>query len=764
MINLEKFPAAISEYFTAKGIDMLGALMTMKSDIGADSVYKDVYIVVDTEYVTVAEGTVVFKHERIRSDGNPVRAEGFVEARYERFMLSELEEIKVEQLISTGRVTALRDNEPVLIFNFSSTYKHDAGLFCRAAESLKKDGKIDEEKLKDSDYEKNSCPKCGRRYPDPDRKICPKCMDKVRLIKKLSKLFLHYKRYILLILLSLSLISMLGAITPYVSNQIFYADVLKEGGRYYGKILNIILVMIAVRVASLLISLLNGAISAKVSAEVTYDLRKNIFETLSRLSLSFFTNRQTGGLMTQINNDSTMIYWFFCDGFPYFVLNIVQLIVFMIIMFIINPILTVYAFVTVPIFFISFKFIFLIFDKMYAKSWSRRRSFNSLIADVLNGMRVVKSFSREDDEMKRFDKRSKLSADADADIGIKSAKIFPMLFFLLKIGSYIVWGIGGWQVMKGTGGMDYAKLATFIAYFGLIYGPLEFLADVSNWWSECLNSLQRLFEITDANVEVKECENPVTLDKVKGDVEFRNVSFSYIENRKVIDNISFEVPSGSTLGIVGHTGAGKSTLANLLTRLYNTEDGEILIDGVNIKDLSFETLRRSVAIVSQETYLFRGSILENIKYACPEATEDQVIAASVIASAHSFIVKYPDGYHTQIGFGNKELSGGERQRISIARAILKNPQILILDEATAAMDTQTERQIQEALNRLTKGKTTIIIAHRLSTLRDADNLIVIENGKMPESGTAKELLKKKGVYYNLYKLQADALKTIGIED
>ncbi|HBR32499.1 MAG TPA: ABC transporter ATP-binding protein, partial [Clostridiales bacterium] len=195
------------------------------------------------------------------------------------------------------------------------------------------------------------CPKCGRRYPDPDRKICPKCMDKVRLIKKLSKLFLHYKRYILLILLSLSLISMLGAITPYVSNQIFYADVLKEGGRYYGKILNIILVMIAVRVASLLISLLNGAISAKVSAEVTYDLRKNIFETLSRLSLSFFTNRQTGGLMTQINNDSTMIYWFFCDGFPYFVLNIVQLIVFMIIMFIINPILTVYAFVTVPIFF-----------------------------------------------------------------------------------------------------------------------------------------------------------------------------------------------------------------------------------------------------------------------------------------------------------------------------------------------------------------------------------------------------------------------------
>jgi len=467
--------------------------------------------------------------------------------------------------------------------------------------------------------------------------------------------------------------------------------------------------------------------------------------------------------MTQINNDSNTLYFFFCDGFPYFVLNIVQLVVFMVIMFIINPILALYAFITVPLFFVSFKFIFLAFEKLYAKSWSRRRSFNSLIADVLNGMRVVKSFSREDDEMKRFDKRSKSFAEANVEIGTKAAKIFPLLFFLLRIGSYIVWGIGGWQVMNHTGNMNFATLMTFIAYFGLIYGPIEFLADVSNWWSECLNSMQRLFEITEASPEVKESENAVTIENMKGEVEFKDVSFSYVDNRKVIDGISFNVPAGSTLGIVGHTGAGKSTLANLMTRLYNTEDGDIFIDGINIKDISFETLRRSVSIVSQETYLFRGSILENIRYACPEATNDQVIAASVIASAHSFIIKYPDGYHTQIGFGNKELSGGERQRISIARAILKNPQILILDEATAAMDTQTERQIQEALNRLTKGRTTIIIAHRLSTLRDADNLIVIENGKMPESGTAKELLQKKGVYYKLYKMQAEALKTIGIE-
>lgn len=316
--------------------------------------------------------------------------------------------------------------------------------------------------------------------------------------------------------------------------------------------------------------------------------------------------------------------------------------------------------------------------------------------------------------------------------------------------------------MTGNG-LDYPMLMTFTAYFGMVSSPIEMLSDITDWWSECLNALKRLFDIQDAKVEVTEPETPVTKE-IRGALEFRNVSFSYVENRKVLKDVSFSVREGQTVGIVGQTGAGKSTIANLIMRLYDCTSGEILLDGTNIREYSFEALRKSVAIVSQETYLFNGTILDNIRYANPEATYEDVIRASKSAHAHDFIIKEQDGYQTKIGQGGKQLSGGEKQRVSIARALLKNPRILILDEATSAMDTQTERSIQKALTELAKGRTTIMIAHRLSTLRDADYLISIEDGKVAEQGTAAELMEGKGVYYHLYTLQAEAMRNIGISE
>lgn len=766
MIQLCKLPLSVKQHFISMGLDVEKALFAMRSDFGSDGTPKDVYVAFDEKNIYVTEGVVTVTADGgRRADGTRVRSESYIHDRNEVTEIASISEIRCEQLISTGTATAVIGGEDKRLINYTNKYRRDSAVLVKAITELKETGAIDKSNYKKDSFDEYHCPKCGERYPDTESKVCPNCMDTVKLIKQLAGVFLRYKGSILMVVLSLAAISALGALTPYISNSIFYNDVLTEGGRFYGKIWEIVGLMVGIRIVMLLVQLVNGTISAKVSADVTYDLKKQIFDAISRLSLSFFTSRQTGGLMTQINSDSQTMYWFFCDGFPYFILNIVQLVLIFIIMLMLDPILALYAFVTVPVFFFVFKRLYDAFDKLHLKNYSRKGALNSLISDVLNGIRVVKVFSREEDEKRRFDRRSKDSADISTELSVKQASVFPFLTFLLQTGSYIVWAVGGLSVMRlatGGEGMSYGTLMSFVAYFSMMLGPIETLADVANWWSGCLNALHRLFQITSAVPEVAEKENAVDLGTAKGDVEFDGVCFSYADTRRVIDNVSFKVEAGHTLGIVGHTGAGKSTIVNLLARLYDVERGCIRIDGVDVRDCTMASLRRNLAIVSQETYLFKGSLLENIRYARPDATFEEVVAAAKVAGAHSFIIKYPDGYDTMIGFGHKELSGGERQRVSIARAILKDPRILILDEATAAMDTQTERHISEALTKLSEGRTTIIIAHRLSTLRDADSLIVIENGRVAERGTVDELIAMNGVYYKLYRMQTEALKMIGI--
>lgn len=273
-----------------------------------------------------------------------------------------------------------------------------------------------------------------------------------------------------------------------------------------------------------------------------------------------------------------------------------------------------------------------------------------------------------------------------------------------------------------------------------------------------MNSAERLFEIIDAIPEVQEPEKPVVLGNMKGDISIRNMSFGYDRNRPVLKNLDLEIPGGKMYGIVGRSGAGKTTLVNLISRMYDVREGSILIDGVNVKDLSFDELRRNVAMVSQDTYIFTGTVAQNIAYAKEGAGMVEIMQAAKLAGAHEFIMRMPDGYDTMIGSTGRSLSGGERQRISIARAILADPKILILDEATASVDTETERIIQKSLGYLVQGRTTLSIAHRLSTLRDADYLVVIDNGEITERGTHKELEEQKGTYYKLLELQTKALQ------
>lgn len=759
MVQLQKTPKAVIEYFKNRADAFDSSILLLRTDLGTDLIKKDVWVLLCKDELYISEGSVEIKKDFGSREGVAC----FKESAFSSYKISELSDFKMEEQLSGGMFTCKQQGEWVLLFNYTGICKHDVRIFRDTVSELAKNGKVDEDKLKTAVGELPFCPKCGRQYPDHKHKVCQFCVDRKRLVKKLSYFFLRYKGYMALVLLSIGFVTGIGLLIPQISSKMFYNDVLTEGGKYYGRIWFVVALIFGVRLLSLLFNMLYSIIAARVSSRVNYDLKKTIYQSVMRLSLGFFSSRQTGGLMTQINNDSNTIYWFFCDGFPFIITNGIQLIGVIVIMFVANPLLTLYTFVTVPIFFILYKSLFKLFSKLHAKRFAKQRSMSSLVSDVLSGMRVVKTFAREDLEKERFAKRNAQAADAETEISVTSAKTFPFLSFLLQTGSFVVWAIGGRQVMESNGTINYGDLMAFVAYVGMVYSPINFFADVANWWTDCLNALQRLFEIKDASPDVAEKDGAIAPEKLKGDVEFDKVSFSYEEGREVIKNVSFKVPHGTTLGIVGHTGAGKSTLANLLTRLYDPNSGTVKIDGVDLKELSFKALRGNIAIVSQETYLFRGTIMDNIRYARPDATVEEVIAASKAASAHDFIIKYPDGYQTMVGFGKKDLSGGEKQRVSIARALLTDPKILILDEATAAMDTQTERQIQSALNAVTEGRTTIIIAHRLSTLRDADSLIVVEKGEVVERGTAEELLRAKGVYHRLYKLQAEALKTVGIE-
>jgi ATP-binding cassette subfamily B protein len=391
----------------------------------------------------------------------------------------------------------------------------------------------------------------------------------------------------------------------------------------------------------------------------------------------------------------------------------------------------------------------------------RGSSLNSVINDSLSGARVVKAFGKEGEEITRFSNTNQNFYKVNLELGNLLQTAFPLLYFLMGSSGLVVWGYGSYLVVKGE--LTFGSLITFTGYVGMLVGPLQFMTQITNWWSDCMNSASRIFEIMDAIPEVEEKANAIRLPNIKGDVFLKGVTFSYEPNNPVLHDINIDVKQGEMIGIVGHSGAGKSTLTNIITRLYDVKEGQISIDGINVKDLNLKDLHSQIGMVLQDTYLFMGTIAENIAYAKPEATIEEIIEAAKIANAHDFIMKLQDGYDTSIGSrGRQNLSGGEKQRISIARAVLLNPRILILDEATASLDTETERMIQEALERLIKGRTTFAIAHRLSTLRNADRLIVVEGGKICESGTHEELIKKKGVYYTLCQKQREALKLQGV--
>ena len=405
-------------------------------------------------------------------------------------------------------------------------------------------------------------------------------------------------------------------------------------------------------------------------------------------------------------------------------------------------------------------------QRLHGRLWTYWSLMTAVVGDAIPGVKVVKAFGNEQREIDRFDRRSNAYADKEIEIHWVWTALSPTVSGIMKLGSAVVWIAGGYFAIR-HGNVDVAlpKLVAFTAFVGQFYGPIMELANSNRMVTRAATSAQRVFEVLDTPPDIFSRVGGVHQGQARRPRRVRHVAFSYEGAQPALRDVSMTAEAGQMIGLCGPSGAGKSTFVNLICRFYDATDGQVLVRGVDIRDYDVRWLRRQVGVVLQEPYLFHGTVSDNIRYGNPDATDAQVIAAAKAANAHDFVVGFPDGYDTMVGERGQSLSGGERQRISIARAILHDPRILILDEATSSVDTETERQIQQALDRLTTGLTTFAIAHRLSTLTAADRLVVLDKGKVAEEGTHDELVNKEGgVYAKLHQTQAEMAALVAIRD
>lgn len=596
------------------------------------------------------------------------------------------------------------------------------------------------------------CPKCGRALPGTNR--CPHCQGSSSSWKRFWSLSRKYTLRLILASLFMLAVSAVNILGPKIQ-QTFIDESLMSGNGTLAQVGQFVLLMLAITALLIVMQVLKNWYCTSLGAYMAMDIRKRLFSHLQTLSLTYIQDRKPGDLMNRITQDSVQIRRFMELHFGNLCSTVLTMVFSMVYMFILDWKLTLLSIVFMPLsLFLSY-----IRRRNMRRRFSLQRTkndrLNSSLQDVLSGIGVVKIFGREAEETEKFRALSNEYAKVQKSNNVFFAYFTPLLNFIMGLGIYLVTYYAGIQVLGGS--MTPGVLTQFISYAAILYGPLGRLTNLPQQFAEMLTSLDRIYDVLDE--EPAFGTNPQARDvTIEGNVEFRDVSFGYRSYEPVLNNIDLTVKKGEMIGLVGASGTGKSTIINLLMHLYEVDSGTLLIDGVDIKDIRLESLRSQIGVVLQETFLFSGTILENIRFANPDASLEEVIQAAKAANAHDFICRTPDSYNTYIGENGYTLSGGERQRIAIARAILNKPNLLILDEATSNLDTESEYLIQKALERLTEGKTTFAIAHRLSTLRNANRLVVIDKHQIAEIGTHDELIAQKGIYYHLVKTQLEMQK------
>jgi len=711
-----------------------------------------------------------------------------------RVPLADIARVEVNDQFGSGILKVRTASEGTTVARFSKSHLHKFLAVPRELEALVKKARPVEEgeeivkrNIEGGSHGRRRCAKCGGVIPFW-MGVCPDCMDKGQLLGRLIGYSMRYWPLVAASLVLLLCATFIG-LTPQLLmrkliDEVFVPAVgradsvarmplprqerpdsavglrdalTSRSGRGDATKLSVIVgLLLLVNVSRNAFGALRSYLMARLGQRITFDLRGEVYHHLHRLSLSFYNDRDTGTIMASVTQDVYRLQDFLSDGLQEVIRDILTILIICSILFFLNPGLAALVLLPTPLLIIVTHYFGERLHDVFHALFRRWAGLSALLADVIPGVRVVKAFAQEKREVDRFDGTSLELLNGELRVARIRSVFTPVMTFLTSLGTLIIWWVGGHKVLGGS--LSLGDFVAFTGYMWQFYGPVEQLCRLNHRFQRAATSAERVFEVLDSEPDVDDKDDAVTMPEIQGEVEFRDVTFAYEEGKPILKDLNFTVRPGEMIGLAGHSGAGKSTLINLICRFYDVQEGSILIDGHDIRDVGHKSLRDQIGVVLQDPFLFNGTVAENIAYGKPEAVMDEIVAAARAANCHKFIMGFAEGYDTIVGERGARVSGGERQRISIARAILRNPRILILDEATASVDTQTESEIQEALARLVRGRTTFAIAHRLSTLKNAHRLLILDKGELAEIGTHDELIAKDGIYANLCRMQMEMSK------
>jgi ATP-binding cassette subfamily B protein len=665
--------------------------------------------------------------------------------------IADIRTARNEPLVGGGRLeVTTRTGEILPIISYTNS---SASRFSEAARGIEQLAK-DEEFSINLKPEQTRCSNCNRLLPEKDG-VCPSCVNRTRTMVRLAQFLVPYKKQAVFLALLSFTTTLLNLVPPYLQGRIVGEVFEKQANT--ALLFQLMGVWLAVAVSASLVNITRDRLNSWLAGNIAADLRSRVYRAIEFLQVTFFDKKQVGAISSRVTSDTDRVWGFLVEGIPYFLLNGMMLVGVLTFLFIIHPIMALAVVLPIPVMvFIGMRF-WRPMSQMWHRVGQKWARFHTHLNESLNGIRVVKAFAREDSEYHKFTIRNHELRDAGVKADARWFTIFGGMIFFTTLGTLLTWTVGGILIIRQE--LKLSQFIMVVGYLGQVYGPLQWFAAINNWFTRAMAGADRIFEVVDMSTERY---GQGTKAPIVGEVTFENVRFGYDKSNPVLKGIQFTAKPGEMIGLVGKSGAGKSTTINLIARFYEPDSGTIKIDGKDYRDLDLQDLRHQIGIVLQEPFLFNGTIADNIAYGKPGATLDDVMEAAKAANAHNFILSKPDGYDTMVGERGAKMSGGERQRVSIARAILHDPRILILDEATSSVDVETEKQIQDAIQKLISGRTTFAIAHRLSTLRNADRLVVLDRGEIAEIGTHQELMDKKGAFFKLVETQSKIQEIVGL--